>query len=474
MVLILILAMAGIAAPSLSWAACEYNNWIGNAGGWTGCSYQQTMDGCNAWWKPANAAYGGVCCDVPAEKKVSGKYGSCSGGANMSRSYVDPTCTPPQVLQNHVCVSPPPPTCEENQYVDTATNTCVDNPTCAAGQHVDSTTHLCVPDTPQPEVGSPAPEIGIPMGTCDAWGNCDYHDDPNFQIIRGGGKLIYNCGGWECEVSAVDYADSCTSPIEGGTQVCNFIPKYTGNPAGPSSPTAAPNPGGPSYAPTPSVGCPAGYVLNAYGVCVSGQSDPTPSTPTAPGSTGSPGSGACPTGYVLNPDGTCSGGPVQSPGGTSSCPVGYTLTDGVCKSIGTIGPGGVPYSGTPTGTGSGGGTCGGQGQPPCAITGALTGAYPAATGLYTGSGKTVAGVFSSFKTGIESTPFYSGAVGFFDVSIPGGSCSGLNGVVHYQGQSFAIDLEEVFCSQAAQAMYGLMAIAVLLGATWAAYRIALL
>lgn len=103
----LILLMLALAAPS-AWAACSYDNWIGNSGGWVGCSYQQTMDGCESWWKPANAAYGGVCCDVPAEKKVAGRYGSCSGGTNMSRSYVVPTCTAPKVLSANKssCVCP--------------------------------------------------------------------------------------------------------------------------------------------------------------------------------------------------------------------------------------------------------------------------------------------------------------------------------------------------------------------------------
>lgn len=68
----------------------------------------------------------------------------------------------------------------------------------------------------------------------------------------------------------------------------------------------------------------------------------------------------------------------------------------------------------------------------------------------------------------------AGGQRFFNVTVPGGSCSGLNTSVTLYGYTFTIDLESVLCSSMADALYALMAIGIMLGATFAAFRIAYL
>ncbi|MDX9974776.1 MAG: virulence factor TspB C-terminal domain-related protein, partial [FCB group bacterium] len=106
--------------------------------------------------------------------------------------------------------------------------------------------------------------------------------------------------------------------------------------------------------------CPDKYRSNpTLGLCSSGESPGTPPTLEGPGGQPTSGTGSCPLGYVQQPDGRCT-----STTPTTTCPQGYFLNNGQCVSNGSY----DPTTGTPSGSnGTGTGTCGGPGQPPCKI-----------------------------------------------------------------------------------------------------------
>lgn len=275
----------------------------------------------------------------------------------------------------------------------------------------------CMPKTPRPSPGSSAPDRSIVIGSC-AGTRCDYADGEGrtYDSYTPEGSKIANgeTVKYNCGgwVCTVGYKDqsSCYG-VEGTDKIaCTVTPKYTGEPY------VDPEGGPPSI--------PLG--------------DPPTGTPT-------PKSGApAPPGYVPGP-GDYNPGSTGGPGTGTGDP-----------GTGTGDPG--------TGTGDPGTGTGDPG------TGGTGGGGP----LYVRSQRTIAGVLGAFRNSVSQAPFYRGAVEFFNPTIPGGSCAGLSGVIAYQGHSFAIDMDSVFCSGAAVAMYGVMAIAVMLGAVWAAYRIAIL
>jgi len=103
--------------------------------------------------------------------------------------------------------------------------------------------------------------------------------------------------------------------------------------------------------------------------------------------------------------------------------------------------------------------------------------YPGSTGLYEAddSGKTFETVIRDFKSRVSAAPAVSGVSNFFNVSLPGGSCSGLSGSFSVGwGQTIEIDLTPVLCGSVAQIVYGVLHIGVMLVAAWVAFRIAFL
>lgn len=219
-------------------------------------------------------------------------------------------------------------------------------PSCPAGQTY--TAGACTPDLSSPGAGALAPESGVVVGTADAAGNVTWNSDGT--LLRSGGGLVFNCDGWECTVSAADYyaagegGEGCTFPVGGGAVRCAFQPVYSGDPAL-AGVISVPSTGGGSYVALPTVGCPAGSVLDpANGLCVTGATSGTASTATTAGTAGTAGTGACPTGYVQSAEGICSGSADPSAFGGSGCPAGYTLVNGLCTGAAAISPGGVPGS----------------------------------------------------------------------------------------------------------------------------------
>lgn len=101
---------------------------------------------------------------------------------------------------------------------------------------------------------------------------------------------------------------------------------------------------------------------------------------------------------------------------------------------------------------------------------------PAGTSdLYTPESRTVGNVLSDFRGKIQNAPFYSGASNFFNISVPGGACGGMNAQIAVGwGQSFNIDIDSVLCGSTAQIVYSVLGIGVMLAAAWVAFRIAIL
>jgi len=357
------LSLVVLAFASLASASNTLYWWTPISGG--AAQGSSSVEGaCNAWfsvlsssgwpWKNADGL------------TVSGQGCTATWGGNyltnINLSSTSDGCADGQIWDEaaQACVTPPPVTCPEGQQ-DTG-----------AG---------CAPTTPAPTPGSSAPPIGVPMGHTDDSGNYT-PGGPASDAIHGGGTLSYNCGGWVCTVGIGDFSpapDPCVYDPASGDTVCSFVPKYTGDPASPSTPTPPALDPGVIHDPTvPAAGCPAGYTFGVDGLCHQGATPATPSTPTTPSTPANPGHVTCPSGYTQQADGSCLGAPV-GPGGSTSggggslghCPPGYTVNSaGQCVSGGTVGPDGKP-GGTGSGNGggpaSGGSTCGGTGQPKCEV-----------------------------------------------------------------------------------------------------------
>lgn len=101
---------------------------------------------------------------------------------------------------------------------------------------------------------------------------------------------------------------------------------------------------------------------------------------------------------------------------------------------------------------------------------------PAGTNdLYTPESRTVGNVLSDFRAKVQNAPFYSGASNFFNISVPGGACGGMNAQIAVGwGQSFNIDIDSVLCGSTAQLVYSVLGIGIMLAAAWVAFRIAIL
>jgi hypothetical protein len=96
--------------------------------------------------------------------------------------------------------------------------------------------------------------------------------------------------------------------------------------------------------------------------------------------------------------------------------------------------------------------------------------------LYTkdDSGDTFGSVLTAFSNGIKASPAISAASNFFNITVPSGSCAGLDGTLDLMGQPLTINMSQYLCSPDAEAIYTLLAIGVMIGAVWLAFTIAFL
>jgi len=110
---------------------------------------------------------------------------------------------------------------------------------------------------------------------------------------------------------------------------------------------------------------------------------------------------------------------------------------------------------------------------------APNGAGASTSGLYTPdssqAGKTLSSVYNDFITQIKASPVMSGVSGFFNISVPAGSCGGMSiSVPTGFGVSYFIDLDSVLCSSTTALIYQALYFGLMFGALWAAFKIAFL
>ncbi|QOK98455.1 hypothetical protein HF909_18395 (plasmid) [Ralstonia pseudosolanacearum] len=92
--------------------------------------------------------------------------------------------------------------------------------------------------------------------------------------------------------------------------------------------------------------------------------------------------------------------------------------------------------------------------------------------LYKAKTKTFSDVLTGFRTRVAAMPWYTATVGFFNVTISGGSCP--HWTVSASRWSPALDASVYFCSPTAMTLYQLGGVVVMIVASWAAFRIGLL
>lgn len=96
-------------------------------------------------------------------------------------------------------------------------------------------------------------------------------------------------------------------------------------------------------------------------------------------------------------------------------------------------------------------------------------------GLYEGDSQpSFEASLQKFKNDLDDAPFYSMATGFFSVSNPSGSCSGLDLTIEWGDTSFTFPLTDVFCSDIADTIYSILGIGMKLAASYIAFYIAFL
>lgn len=92
--------------------------------------------------------------------------------------------------------------------------------------------------------------------------------------------------------------------------------------------------------------------------------------------------------------------------------------------------------------------------------------------LYKAKAKTFTDVLQGFRTRVAAMPWYAATVGFFTVTIAGGSCP--HWTVPATRWSQPLDASPYFCSSTAMTLYQLGGVVVMIVAAWAAFRIGLL
>ncbi len=96
----------------------------------------------------------------------------------------------------------------------------------------------------------------------------------------------------------------------------------------------------------------------------------------------------------------------------------------------------------------------------------------ASQALYTKKDKTYQQVLQGFVNRVQAMPWYTATVGFFNVSISGGSCP--HWAVPATRWNPALDMNPYVCSSTMTALYAMGGYVVLAVAAWAAFRIAFL
>lgn len=102
------------------------------------------------------------------------------------------------------------------------------------------------------------------------------------------------------------------------------------------------------------------------------------------------------------------------------------------------------------------------------------GAPATVAGLYTKGSRTVGDALADFRGGVLGSPIVSAATGYLAASIPSGTCSGLSSTINVLGHAWTFDPGQLLCGSAAQSIYSLLGLGVLLAAGWVAFRIAIL
>lgn len=92
--------------------------------------------------------------------------------------------------------------------------------------------------------------------------------------------------------------------------------------------------------------------------------------------------------------------------------------------------------------------------------------------LYSKSEKTFGTVFSNFNNQVNNAPFMAAAKGFFTLGNIGGACPSWTVAVAYWNKT--LDIGQYFCGGNASAILSLLGIGVMVGAAWAAFRMAFL
>ena len=102
------------------------------------------------------------------------------------------------------------------------------------------------------------------------------------------------------------------------------------------------------------------------------------------------------------------------------------------------------------------------------------GAPATVAGLYSKGSRTVGDALADFRGGVLGSPIVSAATGYLAASIPSGTCSGLSSTINVLGHAWTFDPGQLLCGSAAQSIYSLLGLGVLLAAGWVAFRIAIL
>lgn len=310
---------------------------------------------------------------------------------------------------------------------------CVPACTVPGKTSLPATDPLCVVDPPPPPQCQAGPdgtfatklENGVNVTTyCD--GTCEFN-------------LLYNNDTTYCWSYDDQPGTFCLYDKVKNGQSCSLAQS-------PLPDTSTPTPENSHEKPT----CPTGYNLDdATGLCVGGGSSGTPTSTDSPGTAGTPDQYTCPVGYAQNPDGTCA-----APGNENvGCPAGYTRnSQGQCTAQTSIPDASAGTGATPAG--------------PVGYSGTL----------YTPSSRTAQSVIQGFTNAVSQALWYQSAQQFFSIDGMGsGSCDGMSYTTpSIYGQSMTIDLGEFFCGPFGLSLFHYLSVGLMLGASWAAFRIAFL
>jgi hypothetical protein len=300
-------------------------------------------------------------------------------------------------------------------------------------------------------------------GSYDSWGGPDY-SPPLAACIDGcmaGSPLTVGSPSRKRIVNGVD------------TYPYSTVYGLTGN--GSADRCSAPNPTNNGNGPPESCGSGQGMIkMDGVTKCINTSTGKPVNTspPTSETKTNN-------TSTTNNPDG----------GKTVTNVVNNTTTGGTTTITNVYGPGCSdpatcpPISTTTSTTGGGahgeaGGNGEGDGEDFCAkhpdslaCKNVESGDGAAASGLYTPeTGKSFTQSMQNFQATVSTAPFMQGISSFFNVSVPAGACSGLSVTIPVFDSSWNVDMTNVFCSTTADAVFLIISLGLMLGASYVAFR----